>query len=54
MQTTIYPSKLSGTIIPHASKSMIHRVLLCSAFAKSKTIIIKPLLSDDIKRTILL
>ena len=52
MQTTIYPSKLSGTIIPHASKSMIHRVLLCSAFAKSKTIIIKPLLSDDIKRTI--
>ena len=52
MKTTIYPSKLNGTIFPHASKSMIHRVLLCSAFAKSKTVIMKPLLSDDINRTI--
>ena len=51
MQTKIYPSKLCGQYIPVQSKSMMHRALICGSFCTTESSIIKPLLSDDIQKT---
>ena len=51
MQTKIYPSKLCGQYVPVQSKSMMHRALICGSFCTTESSIIKPLLSDDIRKT---
>lgn len=48
----IHPKKLSGKIIIPPSKSMAHRLIICSAMAKGKSIIKNVSYSEDILATI--
>lgn len=48
----IHPKKLSGKIIIPPSKSMAHRLIICSSMAKGKSIITNVSYSEDILATI--
>ncbi len=50
--TTIIPSKLSGRLTVPPSKSAAHRLLICAALAKDKSVIKNVALSQDISATI--
>lgn len=52
MDITIYPSRLSGTVQPGASKSLLHRYLICAALADQPTHIHCGTSCDDIEATI--
>jgi len=52
MNIKIYPSKLSGCVFVPSSKSLTHRYLICAALSKGKSVIEKPLISDDTLATI--
>lgn len=52
MDVTIYPRKLSGTIQAIPSKSQAHRLLICSAFADTETIMECPQTNQDIESTV--
>lgn len=47
MNYTIYPKPLSGVINAPSSKSIMHRVLICSSFATGASVIEKPLYCYD-------
>ena len=51
MDSTIQPSRLSGTIQAIPSKSQAHRLLICAAFADSPTILTCPDTNRDIEAT---
>lgn len=51
-QTIITPTKLSGRITVPPSKSAAHRLLICAALAKDKSVIKNVDLSQDISATI--
>lgn len=52
MDLTIYPRKLSGAIQAIPSKSQAHRLLICSAFADTETIMECPQTNQDIEATV--
>ncbi len=52
MNVTITPGKLSGTVIPPASKSQGHRLLLAAALARGESVIAGLSLSNDIEATL--
>jgi len=52
MNTIIYPSQLSGTIVSAPSKSITQRALIMASFLSTKTIINNPLVSLDTTTTI--
>lgn len=52
MKAFITPHSLNGTIKAPSSKSHLHRLLICSAFADEVTKILYHGLCDDIKRTV--
>ncbi len=51
MTVTVYPSRLTGTVSAIASKSVLHRLLICSALSDGKTRIDNVTLSKDIYAT---
>ncbi len=51
MNIKVYPKKLNGTVEISASKSVAHRVMICSALADSKTAISAILKGTDIEAT---
>ncbi len=51
-QTIITPTKLSGRITVPPSKSAAHRLLICAALAKDKSLVKNVALSQDISATI--
>ncbi len=51
MDITIHPSPLKGSITPIPSKSQAHRLLICAAFADTKTTLICPETNQDIEAT---
>lgn len=51
MNVTISPGQLHGTVHAIASKSVAHRILICSAFADRETILDCPETNDDIEAT---
>lgn len=52
MKIAVHPSVLSGTIPGIASKSVLHRLLLCAALSSGETIIESVTMSKDIYATI--
>ncbi len=52
MKATVYPARLSGTVGAIASKSVLHRLLLCSALSEGETRIDKVTMSKDISATV--
>lgn len=52
MDISIKPNLLSGIVDIPASKSIMHRVLICASLSKGKSIISNAYLSQDIKATI--
>ncbi len=52
MDITIYPGRLSGTVQPGASKSLLHRYLICAALADQPTHIHCSTSCDDVEATI--
>lgn len=52
MKVTFKPSNLHGNVRGIASKSYLHRLILCASLAKGETVIENVILSDDIKATI--
>lgn len=52
MDITIYPGRLSGTVQPGASKSLLHRYLICAALADQSTHIHCSASCDDVEATI--
>ncbi len=51
MDITITPKKLSGTVAAIPSKSQVHRLLICAAFADAPTELICPDTNRDIEAT---
>lgn len=51
MDVTISPGKLTGEITVIPSKSQAHRLLICSAFSDSKTVLHCPATNQDIEAT---
>ena len=51
MDITINPGKLRGSVTAIPSKSQAHRLLICAAFADSKTRLICPETNRDIEAT---
>ena len=51
MDITISPGKLSGSVTVIPSKSQAHRLLICAAFADSRTVLICPETNRDIEAT---
>ena len=51
MDITIFPGKLTGSISAIPSKSQAHRLLICAAFADTKTELLCPQTSQDIDAT---
>lgn len=51
MDITIHPSPLKGTITAIPSKSQVHRLLICAAFADGPTTLICPETNRDIEAT---
>lgn len=52
MNITVHPRKLHGKVNVIPSKSLAHRVLICSAFADKDTEIICPMIGQDLEATI--
>ncbi len=52
MTVTVFPSRLSGTVPAIASKSFLHRLLICSALSDGETRIDNVTMSKDISATI--
>lgn len=52
MTVTVFPSRLSGTVPAIASKSVLHRLLICSALSDGETRIDNVTMSKDISATI--
>lgn len=51
MTVTVYPSRLTGTVSAIASKSVLHRLLICSALSDGETRIDNVTMSKDISAT---
>lgn len=51
MDITIFPGKLHGTIRAIPSKSQVHRLLICAAFADRETTLYCPQTNQDIEAT---
>ena len=51
MIATVYPGKISGKLPAIPSKSHVHRLLICAAFAEGTTRIYCPVLNEDIEAT---
>jgi len=52
MQVEVYPSKVSGYIIPPPSKSYLHRAIICAALSKGTSTINNIIYSDDINASL--
>ena len=52
MNLTITPTKLKGTITPPPSKSMAHRLILCAALSRGRSVIENVARSLDIEATL--
>ena len=52
MDLLISPSHLSGTLEAIPSKSDVHRLLICAALARGRTVIECPAASQDIEATV--
>ena len=52
MNITIFPKKLTGSVIAIPSKSQAHRLLICAAFADAPTTLICPDTNRDIEATV--
>lgn len=51
MELTIHPNKLHGAIAAIPSKSQVHRLLICAAFADRPTVLTCPQTNQDIEAT---
>jgi len=51
MIATVYPGKILGKLPAIPSKSHVHRLLICAAFAEGTTRIYCPVLNEDIEAT---
>lgn len=51
MDITIFPNKLSGTVVAIPSKSQAHRLLICAAFSDAPTTLLCPSANQDIEAT---
>lgn len=52
MDITVYPGKLTGSLNMIPSKSQVHRLLICAAFADEPTTLICPAVNEDIEATV--
>ncbi|MCK5731975.1 MAG: 3-phosphoshikimate 1-carboxyvinyltransferase [Tenericutes bacterium] len=52
MKVEVYPSKVSGEIIPPSSKSFLHRSIICAALSNGVTKINNVIYSEDVVATI--
>ncbi|MCK4551720.1 MAG: 3-phosphoshikimate 1-carboxyvinyltransferase [Tenericutes bacterium] len=52
MKVEVYPSKVSGEIIPPPSKSFLHRAIICAALSSGTTKINNVIYSQDVVATI--
>jgi len=52
MKVEVFPSKVSGSIQPPASKSFLHRAIICACLAKGHSTINNIILSDDVMATV--
>ncbi len=52
MNVKIYPSKVSGSVRPPSSKSVLHRAIICASLSKGKSIITNVDMNNDIEATI--
>ena len=52
MNITIFPKKLTGSVIAIPSKSQAHRLMICAAFADAPTTLICPDTNRDIEATV--
>ncbi|MBE6551860.1 MAG: 3-phosphoshikimate 1-carboxyvinyltransferase [Ruminococcaceae bacterium] len=52
MKVTVYPGKVSGKVTAPPSKSMAHRLIICAAFAKGKSVIKNVSMCEDVLATL--
>ena len=52
MNITVFPGQLNGTVAAIASKSQVHRYLICAAFADRPTHILVADTNEDIEATV--
>ncbi len=52
MRVKVYPSVVSGSITPPASKSLLHRSIICACMAKGESTIKNVIYSKDVEATL--